>query len=78
MFRSNRMENQTLKKIQNLFFTPKPGADADVNPLHPLVSVHILHTVLGTYFIMPIRRICLTIKSFLVSDHFFYSCNLSV
>ena len=78
MFRSNRMENQTLKKIQNLFFTPKPGADADVNPLHPLVSVHILHTVLGTYFIMPIRRICLTIKSFLVSDHFFYSCNLHV
>lgn len=42
MLRSNRMENQTLKKIQNLFFTPKPGADADVNPLHPLVSIHIL------------------------------------
>ena len=78
MFRSNRMENQTLKKIQNLFFTPKPGADADVNPLHPLVSVHILHTVLGTYFTMPARRICLTIKSFLVGDHLFYSCNLCV
>ena len=76
MPRSNRMENQTLKKIQNLFFTPKPSAD--VNPLHPLVSIHILHTVLGTYFIMPIRRICLTIKSFLVGDHFFYSCNLCV
>ena len=75
MPRSNRMENQTLKKIQNLFFTSKPGADADVNPL---VSIHILHTVLGTYFIMPIRRICLTIKSFLVGDHFFYSCNLCV
>ena len=41
MPRSNRMENQTLKKIQNLFFTLKPGADADVNPLHPLVSIHI-------------------------------------
>ena len=78
MPRSNRMENQTLKKIQNLFFTPKPGADADVNPLHLLVSIHILHTVLGTYFIMPIRRICLTIKSFLVGDHFSYSCNLCV
>ena len=78
MPRSNRMENQTLKKIQNLFFTSKPGADADVNPLHLLVSIHILHTVVGTYFIMPIRRICLTIKSFLVGDHFFYSCNLCV
>ena len=42
MPRRNRMENQTLKKIQNLFFTSKPGADADVNPLHPLVSIHIL------------------------------------
>ena len=30
MPRSNRMENKTLKKIQNLFFTPKPGADAEV------------------------------------------------
>lgn len=78
MPRRNRMENQTLKKIQNLFFTSKPGADADVNPLHPLVSIHILHTVLGTYFIMPIRRICQTIKSFLVGDNFFYSCNLCV
>ena len=42
MPRSNRMENKTLKKIHNLFFTPKPGTDADDNPLHPLVSIHIL------------------------------------
>ena len=31
------------------------------NPLHPNISMHILHTVLYTFLT---RRICLTIKSF--------------
>ena len=34
------------------------------NPLHPIISMHILHTVLYTFPNVPARRICLTIKSF--------------
>ena len=41
-----------------------------LNPLHPNISMHILHTVLYTFPKMLTRRICLTIKSFLiVGDH---------
>ena len=35
-----------------------------MNPLHPKISVHILHTVLYTFPTMLTRRILLTIKSF--------------
>ena len=34
------------------------------NPLHPNISMHILHTVLYTFPTVLTRRICLTIKSF--------------
>ena len=47
-------------------------------PLHPNISMHILHTVLYTFFNVLIRRICLTIKSFLVDNHFLYSHDLNV
>ena len=35
-----------------------------VNPLHPNIAIHILHSVLYTFPKELIRRICLTIKSF--------------
>ena len=35
------------------------------NPLHPEISMHILHSVLHKFPKVLIRRICLTIKSFL-------------
>ena len=35
-----------------------------VNPLHPNISMHILHTVLYTSPKVLTRRICLRIKSF--------------
>ena len=35
------------------------------NPLHPIISMHILHTVLYTFPVVLTRRICLTIKGFL-------------
>ena len=43
------------------------------NPLHPNISGHILHTVLYTFPEVLIRRICLSINSFLCwwSFHFF-------
>ena len=47
-------------------------------PLHPNISMHILHAALYTFFKVLIRRICLTIKSFLNDDHFLYSHDLSV
>ena len=34
------------------------------NPLHPNISIHILHTVLDTFPKVLKRRICITIKSF--------------
>ena len=33
-----------------------------VNPLHPSIRMHILHTVLFTFLTVLTRRICLTIK----------------
>ena len=35
-----------------------------INPLHPNISVHILHTVLYTFTKVLMRRTCLIIKSF--------------
>ena len=35
-----------------------------VNPLHPNISMHILHTTLYTFPRVLTRRICSTIKSF--------------
>ena len=34
-----------------------------ISPLHPNISMHILHTVLCTFTKVLTRRICLTIKS---------------
>ena len=34
------------------------------NPLHPNISIHILHTLLCTIPLVLTGRICLTIKSF--------------
>ena len=49
-----------------------------VNPLHPNIGIHILHFVLYTLPKLLTRRIFLTIKSFLVGDHFLYSHDLHV
>ena len=44
-----------------------------INPLHPNINMRILHTVLYTFLEGLKRRICLTVKSSLVVDHF--SCS---
>ena len=49
-----------------------------LTPLHPNISVHILHTVLYTSLKVLTMGICVRIKSFLFSDHFLYSCDLNV
>ena len=38
--------------------------DVQFNPLHPNMSMHILHTVLYMFPNLQTRRTCLTIKSF--------------
>ena len=48
-----------------------------ISPLHPYISIHILHTVLYTFPLVQTRRISLTIKTWLVGNHFFCSHNLS-
>ena len=40
--------------------------------------MHFLHTVLNTFLKVLKRRICLTVKSSLVVDHFPYSRDLNV
>ena len=49
-----------------------------VNPLHPNISMYILHTVLYTSPKVLTRRIYLRIKSFFFGDHSLYSHNLNV
>ena len=49
-----------------------------LNPFHPSISMHILHTVLSTFPKVLARRICFTTKSFLVGDHFFYFHDVNV
>ena len=45
-------------------------AKPKIKPLHPNISMHILYTVLYTNPKVLTRRICLTIKSFLIiGDH---------
>ena len=47
------------------------------NPLHPNISIDILHTLFYTFPLVLIRRICLTIKVSQVGDHFLNSHNLN-
>ena len=47
-----------------------------VNPLHPNISMYILHTVLHKFLKGLKKRICETVKSSLVTDHFPYSHDL--
>ena len=42
------------------------------------ISMHFIHDVLYTVPILLRRRICITIKTFLVGDHFLYSHDLYV
>ena len=44
-----------------------------INPLHPNIKMHILHTVLYKFPKVVIRRICLSCW-----DHFLYSCCVCV
>ena len=68
-------------KVNLLFFPVFPGRfilfPAVINPLHPNISIHILHTLLYTFPLILTRRICLTIKASLVGNHFPNSHDLS-
>ena len=46
-----------------------------LNPLHPNINMHILHTIIHTFLIILTRRICLKIKSFVY--HFLYPHGLN-
>ena len=41
-----------------------------IDPLHPNISINILYSLLFTFHFVLTRRICLTIKASLVSNHF--------
>ena len=57
---SLRDQNPPVEKESDVKF------HAPVNPLHPKISVYILHTVFYTFPKVLTRRICLTIKKFFV------------
>ena len=48
-----------------------------INPLHPNISMHILHTVLYTFLKVLTTGICLMIKSILTLLSFLYSYDLT-
>ena len=48
-----------------------------INPLHPNISIYILHTALCTFLNMLTRRICLKSRASLLGDHFLYSRGLN-
>ena len=43
---------------------PNVSDGRPLNPLHPYISLHILHSFLYTFVMMLTRRICQLIKSF--------------
>ena len=69
---SNRVKSyiwQTTPGISNshniiIIWKKKFDMKASFNPLHPNISMHILHTVLCTFPKVLRRRICLTIRTF--------------
>ena len=53
-----KTKKKTQKKNTRIIKSPP-------NPLHPSISMQILHTDLYTFPVVLTRRICLTIKGFL-------------
>lgn len=47
-------------------FEVRNSAEIYLNPLHRKISIHILRTVPSTFHMVTTRRICVTIKSFLI------------
>ena len=56
--KKTKQKKQKQKKKTRIINSPP-------NPLHPSISMQILHTVLYTFPVVLTRRICLTIKGFL-------------
>ena len=66
-------EESPLGKLSNKQFAP-----VLLNLLHPNINIHTLHTVLFTFPLIPTRRICLTISSFLNWWSFPYSYGIHI
>ena len=59
-------KNHSRRSIHNSPYSMK----SFLKSLHPDINMHMLHTVLYTFPKELTRRMCLTIKSFLVGDQF--------
>ena len=57
---------------------PGAGRKENVNPLHPNISIHILHTTLYTSPKVLTGEFVYQSKASFVGDHFLYSHNLNV
>ena len=49
-----------------------------VNPLHPNISMHILHSSLNVSYVADKENLFTNQELYLVGDHFLYSCHLNV
>ena len=64
--------NQTMNCIQSFGVNAPSKVWSNLNPRHPDISVNILYTLLCSFPLVLIRRICLTIKTSQVGNHFFF------
>ena len=80
--RRSQKELQLLECFKNFLgvsYLDKCSADVWTTPPFRVGDrLHILHAFHHTLLKVLTRKICLTIKSFIVGDHFLYSCDLNV
>ena len=63
--------NQTMNCTQSFCVNAPSKVWSNLNPQHLNISINILHTLLCSFPLVLIRRICLTIKTSQVGNHFF-------
>ena len=69
----NKEGNDRKKKIEISLI----AHDTSFNPLHPNISIYLLHTPLSLFLLVLTRRIHLKIKTSKVGDRFLYSLDLN-
>ena len=67
----------TWQNVISLFCIYDQMAPRVIRPLHPNISIQILHTLLYIFLLVLTRRIYLKIKASCVGDHFLYSHDLN-
>ena len=75
---SRRSVDKTERNSSLCEDTTVPTHKVSINPLHPKVSMLMLHTVFSAFPKVLTRRFCLTSRASVLVDHFRYSRDLNV